>query len=421
MPGLTRKFALLLGACSLPCLGVAARAAPEQDPVSVGDRFHTLNLAPGFALDGWEVRPAAALRPGYDDNITWSSNRPASSSELELRGSVDATQQTGPYAVSANALLRQTWYPDAADNDKTEATLRGAIAVQLGPRLVLRGAASFENGVETGITNGIVVDGAFDPYVKRATFRRIPIEAGVDYTAGRFGLRGDARLEAVDFDPQTTRSGLRVGQDFRNGWESEFRLRGSAELYPHMSVFAEARAGARRYDDANGDSDTWRAVAGGEVELARLLVGEVSAGYAVQSFPNGGGQTSGLTYGAQLHWFAHELLSFTLEAQREFRAEVTTTSAGVTSTIPVTHDAVSIRAEWEPLRSLLIHAQAGYEREGRDSVDRTDRLVSLIVGATYVLTRNLNFELEFEHEDRRSNFSGDFERNRVSLGLAAAY
>ena len=421
MPGITRKFALLLGACSLPCLGAPARAAPAQEPVSVGDRFNALNLAPGFALEGWEVRPAASLRPGYDDNITWASDRPASSSELELRGSVDASQQVGPYAVNASALLRQTWYPDSSDSDKTEANLRGAITVELGPRLALRGAASFEQGVETGITNGIVVSGVFDPYTKRAAFRRIPVEAGIDYTIGRFALRGDARLEAVDFDSQTTRSGLRVAQDFRNGWESELRLRGGYEIYPHLSVFAETRAGASRYEDSNGDNDTWRAVVGGEVELSRLLVGEAYAGYAGQSFPSSGGQTSGLTYGAQLHWFARELLSFTLNTQREFRAEVTTTLAGVTSTIPVTHDAVSVRAEWEPLRSLLVYAQAGYEREGRASVDRTDQLVSLIVGATYVLTRNLNFEFEYEREDGTSNFSGDFERNRVSLGLAAAY
>ena len=197
-------------------------------------------------------------------------------------------------------------------------------------------------------------------------------------------------------------------------------MRAGYEIYPHMSLFGEARAGANRYDDSNGDSNTWRAVVGGEMEFSRLLVGEAFAGYAVQSFPSGG-QTSGLTYDAQLHWFARELLSFTFDASREFRGEVATTLAGVASTIPVTDDRVSVRAEWEPLRLLLVYAQAGYEREGRESVDRSDQLVSLIVGATYVLTRNLNLELEYEREDGRSNFAGDFARDRVSLGLAAAY
>ncbi len=420
MHGITRKFALLLGACSLPSLYMPARAAEPQDPVSVGDRFNTLNLAPGFALEGWEVRPAVSLRAGYDDNITWASSQAPSSAALELRGSVDASQQIGPYAVKGSALLRQTWYPDSLNDDRTEANLRASIAAEMGPQLVLRGAASFVEGVETGITNGIIVDGVFDPYRHRATFRRIPLEAGVAYSIGRLVLRGDARLEAVDYDPQVTQSGLRLAQDFRNGWESEFKLRAAYEILPHLSFYGEGKVGAGRYRDSNGDSDTWRAVVGGEVEFSRLLVGEAYAGYGGQSFPNGG-QTRGLTFGAQLHWFASDLLSFTLDAGREFRAEVITTGAGVTSATSVTDDRVSVRAEWEPLRSVLVFAQAGFEREDRDAVDRRDQLVSLIVGATYVLTRNLNLAFDYEHQEGKSNFSGDFERNLVTLGVTAAY
>ncbi len=397
-----------------------AYAAPEQAPVGVGDRFNTMHLAPGFAVEGWEVRPGAELRAGYDDNITWASDRAPSSAEFSLRGSIDASQQMGPYALGVSALLRQTWYPDAPDDDKTEANLRASLSADLAPRLVLKGSTSFEAGVETGITNGIVVDGVFDPYTKRATFRRIPLETQVDYSLGRIGLRGDVRLAAVDYDDLTTRSGLRVSQDFRNGFEGEVGLRGSYEVYPDLAAFADVREGARRYEDSNGDSDTLRAVIGGSVEFTRLLVGEAYVGYAGQSFP-GGGETSGLSYGAQLHWFARELLSFTFDASREFRAEVDTTAAGVTSAIAVTHDLVSLRAEWEPLRRLLVYAQAGYEQEERDSVNRSDELVSLIVGASYVLTGNLNLEFEYEREDGSSNFAGNFERNRVTLGVAAAY
>jgi len=420
MPKRSRHFALLLGACSLPWTSTIALAASEAEPVSVGDRFNTMHLAPGFAIEGWEVRPGAELRAGYDDNITWASTSAASSGELTLRGSVDATQQAGPYALGVNVLLRQTWYSDAQDNDKTEASLRTSLSADVGQGLVLKGSVSAETGVETGITNGIVVDGVFDPYTKRAVFRRLPLEAEVDYSAGRIGLRGEIRLEAVDFDDQRTRSGLRIGQDFRNGFEGEAGLRGSYEVYPDLAAFVDVRKGARRYEDSNGDSDTWRAVVGGSVELTRLLVGEAYVGYAGQSFP-GGGETSGLSYGAELHWFARNLLSFTFNASREFRAEVDTTTAGATSAIAVTHDLVSLRAEWEPLRQLLVYAQAGYEQEERESVNRSDELLSMIVGATYVLTGNLNFVFEYEREDGTSNFSGDFGRDRVTVGLTAAY
>lgn len=420
MPKTKRHVALLFGACSLPWTSTIAHAAAEQEPVSVGDRFNQMHLAPGFAIGGWEVRPAAELRAGYDDNITWASVAPPASAELSLRGSVDATQQAGPYALGVNALLRQTWYPEFTDNDKTEGRLRASIAMDAAPRLVLRGAISAEAGVETGITNGIVVDGVFDPYATRAVFKRLPLEAEVDYSVGRVGLRADLRLTAVEYDEQTTVSGLRIGQDFRNGFEGEAGLRGSYEVYPRLAAFVDVRQGAKRYEDSNGDSDTWRAVLGGSVEFTRLLVGEAFVGYAGQTFPRGG-ETSGLSYGAQLHWFARNLLSFTLNASREFRAEVDTTATGVTSAVAVTHDLVSLRAEWEPLRRMLVYAQAGYEQEERETVNRNDELLSLIVGETYVLTGNLNLSFEYEYEDGTSNFSGDFTRNRVTLGLVAAY
>jgi len=420
MPSRRRQFALLFGACSLPWTSTIALAASEQEPVSVGDRFKAMHLAPGFAIEGWEVRPGAELRAGYDDNITWASVDAASSTELSLRGSVDATSQVGPYALGVNALLRQTMYVDASDNDKMEARLRASISVDAAPRLILKGAISAETGVESGITNGIVVDGVFDPYTKRAVFKRLPLEAEADYSIGRIGLRGNVRLEAVEYDAQRTRSGLKLAQDFRNGVEGEVVLRASYEVHPDLAAFVEVRDGARRYEDSNGDSDTWRAVIGGTVEFTRLLVGEAYVGYAGQSCPKGG-ETSGLSYGAQLHWFARNLLSFTLNTSREFRAEVDTTAAGVTSAVAVTHDLISVRGEWEPYRRLLVYAQAGYEQEARETVNRNDELVSLILGATYVLTGNLNFEFEYEYENGRSNFSGDFERNRVTLGLTAAY
>ncbi|MBI1212595.1 MAG: outer membrane beta-barrel protein [Alphaproteobacteria bacterium] len=413
-----RHVALLVGACSLPWTSTAAWAAAAE-PVSVGDRFNQMHLAPGFSVEGWEVRPTAELRSGYDDNITWASVDAASSAALSLRGSIDASQQAGPYALGVSAMLRQTWYPEASANDRTEGTLRASISADLGPQLVLKGAISAEAGVETGITNGIVVDGVFDPYTKKAVFKRLPVEAEVDYSLGRIGLRGDARLEAVHYDDQTTRSGLRVSQAFRNGYEGEVGLRGSYEFYPNLGAFVDLREGARRYEDSNGDSDTWRAVIGGTVELTHLLVGEAYVGYAGQSFSNGG-ESSGLSYGAQLHWFARNLLSFSLNASREFRAEVDTT-AGTTSAVAVTHDFVNLRAEWEPLRQMLVYAQAGFEQEERQSVNRRDELVSLILGATYALTGNLNLELEYEHEDGTSNFSGDFERNSLMIGVTARY
>jgi hypothetical protein len=397
-----------------------AWAAEAQEPVSVGDRFKTEHQAQGLAIGGFEVRAGAELRAGHDDNITWSTVNAPSSSLIELRGSAEATQQSGPYALSGSAMLKHTFYPDASGHNLTEVNLRAGVSVDLAPELVFRAAAAYVQGAETGLTNGIVVNDVFEPYAARAEFQRVPLGAELEYHRGRVELRGGVRVEAAHYDTQTTQSGMRVVQDFRNGWEGEATLRASYEAHPHLAAFVEVREGSRRYDDSNGDSDTWRAVVGGSVEITRLLIGEAHIGYGGQSLPNGG-ESDGLVFGANLNWFVMPLLSLTLNASREFRAEVDVGALGATSAVAVTQDAVSLRGEWEPVRRLLLYGQARYAREGRDTTDRSDELLSLIAGAAYVLSNNVSLELEYEREDGTSNFSGDFERNHVTLGLAAAY
>lgn len=400
--------------------GGTARAGSNDEPDSVGERFESNNRPQGAVVDGWQVRPSAMLRGGYDDNITRTRGGGPSSSELELAGTLDAELDAGPYVVNLGASLGQTVYSEARDNDFTRANAGAAIALDLRPALLLRGSVSYSQDVEEGINNGIFVDGVFEPYVTRAQLRRLPLELGAEYRAGQLALSARAQIASVEVDPQTTQSGLAVPQDFRSGWESELRFRGGYDVNANMALFGEAAAGTHRYDDPQGDRDMWRVAAGSELKFSHLLVGEASIGYALQSLREGG-ETSGLTYDARLHWFASELVSFTLDAERSFDADVVTTASGTTSAGPVTHDRISVRAEWEPVRPLLIHTQVAFEQEKHEDFTRTDEFQSVSVGATYVLTRCLRLTAEGTYEFGTSDFAPDIERRRISLGLTAVY
>ena len=410
---------LILVAGALAWRGGDARAGSNDEPNSVGDRFIYMNRPPGAIVDGWQVRPSVTLRGGYDDNITLSRGSGPSSSEVGLAGAIDAERDAGPYELNLGAWLGQTWYPDSSENDATEANVSAAIALDLKPELLLRGSVSFLQAVERGIDNGIFVDGVFQPYSTRAEYRRVPLELSADYRVGGLELLGSAQIASVDYDAQATQSGLTVPQNFRNGWESEVRFRTGYDLNANLSLFGEAATTAHRYDDPQGDRDSWRVTAGTELKFSRLLVGEASVGYAQMSLGNGG-QTSGLTYGARLHWFISELMSLTLDAARRFDGEVVTTAFGVTSAAPTTQDVISVRAEWEPLRALLVHAQAGYEQRTHESSGRMDDLGSVTVGATYVLTSSLRVEGSGTYESGTSD-SNSIERHSVSLGLTVVY
>jgi hypothetical protein len=85
------------------------------------------------------------------------------------------------------------------------------------------------------------------------------------------------------------------------------------------------------------------------------------------------------------------------------------------------HDVIRLRAEWEPARRLLIFGQAGYERESREVAGQTDKFTSVLAGATYVLTDSLKVVLDSEFAFGKSDLANDIERNRVTIGIAAAY
>jgi hypothetical protein len=408
----------LPAAALLAWAGGGGKAARADEPNNVGERFNEMNKAPGLVVDGWQVRPSLSLRGGYDDNITLRRGEGPGSSEFAIRGAIDADQGSGPYLLSLDGAVEQTWYPESRENDATEVEVRAG-AVFDGRPFKLHGSLAYLEGVERAIDNGIFVDGVFEPYEKRPEFRRIPLEIGVDYVS-RVEVKVAAQITAVDYETQTTASGLNVPQDFRRGYESEVRIRGSYEIYPGLALFAETADTMGRYDDSQGDRDTWRVVAGAEFEFTRLLLGEASAGYTQLSLANGG-ETSGFTYGGRIHWFATELVSFTLSAERRFDGEVTTTGSGVTSATPVTHDLISLRAEWEPLRQLLVYAQAGYDQQEHEQLGQTDDFTSIGAGATYALTSTFRLVMDGSYEFGTSNFSSDVERYRIAIGGVAVY
>lgn len=396
-----------------------AHAAPPDRPQSVGERFNWVNRPQALVVDGWEVRPSLTAGGGYDDNITLTGDDGPSSSELFLRAAMDAGRGIGAYWLTLNAAFGQTWYPEASENDATEANVRAAALYDAKP-FTMHSAVSYLQGVEREIDNGIFVDGVFEPYTTRAEFRRVPFEAGFTYDIARVVFEGGLRVSAVDYETLTTTSGLSVPQDFRSGWEGEVRFRGGYEATPDLAFFAEAATATNQYRDSQGDSDTWRVVVGSAMEFTRLLIGEVSAGYGATSL-NAGGETSGFTYRARLNWFVSELVSLTLNGERRFEAEVVTTSTGVTSAVPLTHDVINLRAEWEPLRRLYVHAQAGYEEERNESVSRIDDLTSINAGAAYVFDSSWRLAVDGTYEFGTSGFSSDVERHRVVLGLTAAF
>jgi hypothetical protein len=393
------------------------------EPASVGARFEAESRTPGLKMLGWEVRPSLELRGGYDDNANRSVTAAQESLLLGLRGAIDARRQLGAAELAFDAGVGQEWYAESPENDVLTANARLRGAVYAGNQLTLNAAAGVERGAE-GITsgeNGVIVAGVLDPYIGRPEFTRVPLSVGAAQDFGRFFWDANITATNLNYDRQTTLGGLAVEQGFRNGWEGEAAARVGYRLSEGFGFFVRGQANQRRYDDSAADNDGWAATGGVEFELSRLLIGEVTAGWAEQTFEVTGQSNAALTYGAGLTWFASPLLSLTLDASRGFRSEQSIDALGIATTTPVLTDNVSLRAELEVLRSLLVFTEAAYSQNESDDGVQDNSLSQLSLGAAYILSRNLQLNAQYGYTLAQTNNSGDIIRNAVSLGLIAAY
>lgn len=408
-------YGLLCASCAW-----AQSAAPE--PESVGDRFARNNAAPGIMLGPWKISPSARQSVGYDDNIAYAAEDAATASPIAgLRGRLDIANEDGLDSLTLTAELEQTWYTDASQFDHFDWSAEAAYGAQVSDYVRIRGtlgAASAETVDAT--TDGIVIGGSFDPYVDLARYTRVPAALTLVFDTGRWQAMLAGEIVWSDYDDRLTAGGVLVDQSFRNGTNSDIRLRAGWRATPGASLFVEGGANIQRYDDSSADSDGWRAVAGAEFAFSRLLTGEVFAGYAAQSF-SGGGEVTGLTYGAALTWFPTELISLTLTARRDFGAERTAQDAGGTITAPVTRDSVRLAAEYEPLRQMLVRAEIGWGQDVYDGQDRRDERFFTGLGFDYVFTPRVRATLDWRYEERTSEVAGDATRNLVRLGLTTGY
>ncbi len=331
------------------------------------------------------------------------------------------SNEDGPDVVTAYAEVENTWYADAADLDHFD--MRGGVSgqAQVSQYVRLRGSigVASEESADSA-DEGVVIGGNFDPYVDLAKYLSVPASLGVNFDGGRYTLDASASVLYTDYDPRVTGGGVTVDQAFRNGTNTDLKARAGYRFSTSTAAFVEGGYNIQSYDDEAANSTGWRAVAGLEFELTRLLTGEIYGGYAAQSYDSGA-EVTGLTYGASLDWFATELMSFHLDARREFGADQAEFVAGLPVTSAVTRDNVALGVQYEPLRQMLVRAQGGWRQVDYDGQNRKDTGLFAGLGVDYVFSPAFRVNMDYRYDQTKSEVAGDTERNVFMLGLTAGY
>ena len=377
-------------------LDVSRRHRPAFDPV-------------GIPLAGnWRLYPSVASRLGFETNIYGSETDRDSGGFAQIEPSLVAntTFPSGDATIEASGRFQRYFSQSEADQTSYRVAASGGFDVSGTFRLEGGGnvARLVEPRDSTGFPSGrvepvhyqqdmVFLHGTYQSGVVRAL-------ATVDYTRFNFD---DTKVLSADSQPIAT-----LDQDGRDQHILRGSLAGEIAVSSGLSIFAQGISSSIHFREAeispgmpnlSGMKNT--ALVGIELGTSQLLRGSIGVGYVWYDYDASSLRTiGGVAVNADIHYFVTPLLTLSAKASRTVeQAVLEQQSGGYISTT------VSVRADYELLRALILNFGSQYSRSVFDLQPRRDRVFGIFGGGTYHLGRRISLELNMGFDRRR--ISGD--------------
>ncbi len=374
---------------------IARRSRPDYDPNGI-----VFGPAGSFLLF-----PRLELDVEHTDNLFKVENGEVSDEILLIKPSVVMRSDWDRHALSLGVSATGALHSDNDAEDWYDYRL------DLGGRLdvldsgKLTGAAAFRRGHED---RGSPDDAAQDePTIFHVGVLGLIGEYYVDVVS----LRLEFTTERRDF-----RDSGPVNNDDRDRFEFELRGRAGYEWVPGSTAFIEAALNVREYDEETDDngfmrsSDGFEVLLGNTLDLSGVTFAELSLGYLRQEFDDAAlDAAEGFSFGGKLVWNPTDLITITGRLRREVRETTTTQLQGGErrGASSVLTSAFKLTADYEFLDNLILDAQAGFDFEDFQGIDREDQLLKLGFGGRYLIGRNLYAGARYAFEDRDSDIAGE--------------
>lgn len=384
--------------------GPVNRPRPEYQPV--GGRVGAFMIYPGFNVDA-----------EYNDNIFASETAASDDLILRLRPQVRVEPLWRRHRLALNAYLSQSLYARHGD----ENSLQGGIRVN-GTLDVTRDSAVRATLTYDALAQERFDFGSIDEARSPVRYHRLAGTFNYTHDLDPVRLHAETRVGLLDFQDVRARSGAVIDQDFRDSLY--LSLAGSVDYRISPGISALGRITVDKLDFENHpggnaldrDSTGIKVEGGVYLELSRLIIGELRAGYlhrnsADSRLPD----VTGLSFAASLTWTITPLTTLRLYADRAIEEGGTEITAGNL------RSQVQLSVEHELLRSLVLEGQARYaviDPLGPLSIAREYELTA---NATYYLSRRFRLFGSLRRIDRDSRSFADFEQNRILIGVRAVF
>ena len=422
-------FAGLFAAMPARADGVVTPTYVGMTPQDVGvmDRPRPAYDAKGIPLGGFRLFPTLDLDASYDDNV------------FRL-----ATAQSDYFFTISPALrLQSQWgrhylevYGGATNYEYATLGSENLTDWKVGAdgRLDISRAAMLSANVFYGefhelwsSPNSFTIPDATGYQASPNRYYQTHADIQTAYQPNRLGIGFGVSYDHYNWLDTPAIGGGTLYSTDRN--EDEYQ--GYAKLFydfsPGYLGFVKASYDERHFDllyDRSGldrSSHGYRFDGGLDMQITHLLAGEVFAGYLEQSFapyfqapatmplPD----VSGLDYGAQLNWYASQMLTVHLSGSRQL-ADVIIEGASVAD-----NKMVELSADYEFRPNIIVQGSVFYTDSRFVGTTRDDTYPGAGIGVIYLVNRYMSANLNYNYSERSTdNFTEfNYTDDTVSVGL----
>jgi hypothetical protein len=380
---------------------VLTRQRPDYDPV-------------GVRLGGFRYDAALEAGMGYDDNLQPNSPQDRSDGYFSQGVNVSAASTWSRHALGLTASQETRQHLRYNDLNWLD------YGVGLSGRYDI-GRASSLNASYRRVHSHLSVNN----FELQSDGQNRPIP----YDSDILQLGGTVAFNRLSISPSVSYTTLRYEEETINGQrtnnsQSDYdSMLGEVEaeysLVPGRSLLALVRLQDISYQDpgqSRRDSSTWEVQGGFNYDLTGLWQARILVGYRSRDYEDPGRKPlEGVAFEGQLTYLPTQLTTVTVAAARTIEESIRENSVSYTRT------AARLAVDHELLRNVILSGELRAEhREYPERGNVTDGIG--LIGARYLINRNLSLVANYQHTERLSAPEGfrEYGINQVQVRLRLA-
>ena len=420
------RFTLGLLLAGVVCTGGAAFGQDNSAPsnaVYASDEDYPVMLRPrpeydakGIPFGGFRLLPTLALSGSYDDNV--------------LRAQTGALSDY--FFTEAPAVrLQSQWaedslefYGGASNYNYLTLTQENLVDWNAGAdsRIVVVDGSSIYGAVSAAQLHELLASPNTVGFQKSPNrYFQYHGEASATFQPNRFGLTAGGSADNYIYQDTPLIGGGFLNNKDRSYDEYQGYAKAFYDFSPGYSAFLRGSYDTRQFTvhlDRTGvdrSSNGYRADGGVDLQVSRLVSGEVYVGYLNQDFKAPLKNVSGLDYSVKLDWLATPLLTVHLTGARNL------TPTTLTGAAASDDKSIGVSADYEVLRNLIFQGHANFVDSSYPGIARHDEAPDLGANVKFLINEYLSADLAYDYTQRATNVPGvKFQDNTVTVGVKFA-